>query len=449
MLIVFLPISGAMATAGVFAISFWFRSFDVYNVIGPDLTIVHRGGRSETIHLPSVSSFRPSPHHIELDMGNSHRKNIYLLLLRDPGDAFRKAVINGLRPVHERRLAELNRAAQVFAKSRSSAIACTLCAVLFAFIALGVLMDTAPSTTPAERAVLSGILGSMSLLLFIGGAYLRRVDLVVGEGDLTYVSPMGIMRINLSDVQLVSTRQRRQNHRTVITTTVKTADRRIAFTNDMRDFDLVREYVESAVPESARPISSPEAPLDPWKVRRRRLIVHSILMVLTIAPPLLLRRLAATLYHEQDLLDREAVRTVGIVERRERRGGTIAPYQVNYGFVVDGREYHGANRVLKPFYDEAVRGRQVTVEYMRNDPTVSRLAGSISRARAESAMRTSNGGLAGSAFVAILLAGITVYSRRKEARAGESAGGENAERPGVQEEQDAVSKEQSSLQQHV
>lgn len=262
-------------------------------------------------------------------------------------------------------------------------------------VAIAVTMSFMPTSGPPPPLAYKLGLPAFFLLgaLFVVHLGLRQATRVLMLTDTALIdrSLFGTREIPFDQVVSVTTKDVPGKSGTMEWTTVKSATTTIGFPAQLPNYDKLVQAIQARVGTQV----AANAPQAIQKEARQSLLQNVIgLFVIGSLFGLGLGGLAVTGLHEgQDALQRQmeldvqGKRTKGQVTGTGTSGSKSRSYNLNYTFEVDGKTYSRSSSVSRDAYEQVPMASAVGVDYLPNDPEVSRITLSIAKDNAKDKIR--------------------------------------------------------------
>jgi hypothetical protein len=306
-------------------------------------------------------------------------------------------------------------------EDRAALIAAVLLALLC--IAVAVVMPLLPySGTPAPlgyKVGMSAFFGCGALLMvYLALQHTTRV-LRLTDTALIDRSVFGTREIPFDQVVSATTREMTGKSGVFEVTTVRSAAAAISFSSRMPNYDRLVQSIHARVGVQVAGNMSQALSAE----SRRSLQVNVIgLFIMGCLFGVGLGYVGAMSLHQgQDALKRQVdldihgQRTTGETLGVGKVNTKSPRYYLNYSFQVDGKTYAHASTVSSDVYDHQPIGSAVQVDYLPDQPDVSRVTLSIARQTAESTILFGKGMMVFACVLPILLSGLA-YAQRPRFR---------------------------------
>lgn len=288
-------------------------------------------------------------------------------------------------------------------------------AAIFALvlICLGGALLIVPAEPPTPLAGKVGIiaffLGFALLIVWSGLKQATRV-LIVTESSLIDRSRFGSREIPFAKVVAVTTQDVATRSKTMEVTTIRSAETTIKLSSRMANYDRLVQQVHSLVGDRIAE-NAPQAMAD--ETRRQLRMSLITLFVFGSLCGLGLHWVGSSMQEEgqialrqQQAIDASGKRTTGEVTDVEKKGSKA--YILTYRFPVNGKTYSHRSRVSRDDYENPSVGDAIQLDYLPNDPEVSRANLTIARERAGEQLRLGHGMMLFGWGIPFLLSGLAL-----------------------------------------
>jgi hypothetical protein len=372
------PIVLCMLAGGVYLVRSYPDACTTYCLNGSELTIA-RGNERVIIALDQAQSYSvDSSATVHIIDRSGVRAQVLRSLVHDRDRFVVRRLELALRPALERRLEEIEVLGEVLHPQRTNTVALGALAGGAAWIAIVVILDSSRADL-TQRLLVVCILALIAAALAAAARYFSKVQLLAGGSGLTYSTPLGVRTMDWRSVEMMTVRTVRNQHRTETIVMLQSPTGKLQFSSRMRDFHFLKALAERKVSPSAIAKGKTRIAVEEARLKKLQPYARAGLFLMLICLNSLMWYGVMRHRYRLDILDRSGELGLARVIGRSKTGDVWAPYRVEYRFLIDGKEFIGSSRMGKDRLDATALGSEIQIEYLTQNPNLSRLRNSLDR----------------------------------------------------------------------